>query len=91
MFFMCGIAGWLNFNSDISNNEKIFNAMSDTLVRRGPDSGGAYISKNVALIHRRLAVVDLEGGAQPMYKTYNEREYIIVYNGELYNSDDLRT
>ena len=88
---MCGIAGWLNFNSDISNNEKIFNAMSDTLVRRGPDSGGAYISKNVALIHRRLAVVDLEGGAQPMYKTYNEREYIIVYNGELYNSDDLRT
>lgn len=87
---MCGIAGWLNFSSDISNNEKIFNAMSDSLVRRGPDSGGAYISKNVALIHRRLAVVDLEGGAQPMYKTYNEREYIIVYNGELYNSDELR-
>lgn len=90
MFFMCGIAGWLNFERDISDNEKIFNAMSDTIIRRGPDAGGAFISKNAALIHRRLAVVDLEGGAQPMYKTHNGREYIIVYNGEIYNSDELR-
>lgn len=90
MFFMCGIAGWLNFNKDISNNEKIFNAMSDTLVRRGPDSGGAYITQNAALIHRRLAVVDPEGGAQPMYKAHNGHKYIIVYNGELYNSDELK-
>ena len=87
---MCGIAGWLDFESGIKGNELIFSAMSDTLKRRGPDDAGAYISENVALFHRRLAVVDIENGKQPMYKKVGDNEYIIVYNGELYNTDDIR-
>lgn len=87
---MCGIAGWFDFKSDISGNERIFSAMSKTLARRGPDDYGSYISKNAVLLHRRLAVVDIENGKQPMYKMANGVEYIIVYNGELYNTDDIR-
>lgn len=87
---MCGIAGWLDFKADISANERIFSAMSDTLARRGPDDSGAYISPNAVLLHRRLAVVDIENGKQPMYKASGGREYVIVYNGELYNTDDIR-
>lgn len=87
---MCGIAGWLDFNNDISENGKIFDAMSKTLERRGPDDGGAYISKNAVMLHHRLAVVDIENGKQPMYEKANGTEYIIVYNGELYNTEDIR-
>ncbi len=87
---MCGIAGWLDFKSDISENKRIFDAMSKTLKRRGPDEKGAYISQNAVLLHRRLAVVDIENGKQPMYAHANNSEYIIVYNGELYNTEYVR-
>lgn len=87
---MCGIAGWVDFKKDISNNSRIFDAMSETLERRGPDDAGAYISRNAVLLHRRLAVVDIENGKQPMYKSYSKNEYITVYNGELYNTEDIR-
>lgn len=87
---MCGIAGWLNLKKDISQNQKIFDNMSKTIVNRGPDQGGLYISPNAVLLHRRLAVIDIDGGIQPMYKTCNNSEYIIVYNGELYNSTELK-
>lgn len=87
---MCGIAGWLDFKSDISENKYIFDAMSETLQRRGPDESGAYISKNAVMLHRRLAVVDIENGKQPMYAQANGTEYIIVYNGEIYNTDEIR-
>ena len=75
---MCGIAGWVDFKKDISNNSRIFDAMSETLERRGPDDAGAYISRNAVLLHRRLAVVDIENGKQPMYKSYAKKR---VYNG----------
>ncbi len=87
---MCGIAGWLDFKSDISENKYIFDEMSKTLQRRGPDESGAYISKNALLLHRRLSVVDIENGKQPMYAQANGTEYIIVYNGEIYNTDEVR-
>ena len=74
---MCGIAGWLDFKNNIKNNERIYYSMSETLSKRGPDDNGMYISDNVVLIHRRLAVVDIENGKQPMYKTADGREYII--------------
>lgn len=90
MIYMCGIAGWLDFKSDISGNERVFSAMSDAMTPRGPDEGGAYISQNAVLLHRRLAVVDIENGKQPMYKKVGEHEYAIVYNGELYNTAELR-
>ena len=56
---MCGIAGWLDFKNNIKNNERIYYSMSETLSKRGPDDNGMYISDNVVLIHRRLAVVDI--------------------------------
>lgn len=87
---MCGIAGWLDFNENISKYEQVFSQMSDTLIGRGPDESGAYISQNAVLLHRRLAVVDIENGKQPMYASANGTEYIMVYNGELYNTEDIR-
>lgn len=88
---MCGIAGWIDFKSDISENKSIFNSMSNTLRRRGPDEEGRYISPNAVLLHRRLAVVDIENGKQPMIKQTQHGEYILIYNGELYNTDDIRS
>jgi len=87
---MCGIAGWLNLKSDISKSDFIIGKMTKTLSKRGPDDENYYISKNVVLGHRRLVVVDPTGGAQPMIKTIGKSKYVIVYNGELYNTEDLR-
>ena len=64
--------------------------MTETLALRGPDSCGYYITQNVMLGHRRLVVVDPKGGIQPMTKIVNGNKYTIVYNGELYNTEDLR-
>ncbi|MEG1880312.1 MAG: asparagine synthase (glutamine-hydrolyzing), partial [Oscillospiraceae bacterium] len=64
--------------------------MSKTLNRRGPDESGEYITDHVALLHRRLSVVDIKNGKQPMHKIIGGREYVITYNGELYNSDEIR-
>lgn len=87
---MCGIAGFVNFNKNIENDIKIITDMTDTLKKRGPDEEGYFYSNNVLLGHRRLTVVDPNGGKQPMIKEYNGKKYIIVYNGELYNTEDLR-
>ncbi|MEG6572707.1 asparagine synthase (glutamine-hydrolyzing) [[Clostridium] cellulosi] len=87
---MCGIAGWIDFEKDLSEKDNIIDAMIETLKLRGPDSEGKYMSRHVLLGHRRLIVVDPEGGKQPMKKEIGGNEYIIVYNGELYNTEDLR-
>lgn len=87
---MCGIVGWINTNSNISDNIGIMEKMTDKLVRRGPDNSDYYKSDNVLFGHRRLIIVDPEGGAQPMIRYKGERKYIIVYNGELYNTDEVR-
>lgn len=87
---MCGIAGWINLKDDISKNRDVILNMTNTLKERGPDDKGYYFSKNVLLGHRRLIVVDPSGGAQPMSKSIGGKKYIIVYNGELYNTEDLR-
>ena len=87
---MCGIAGWVNFSESLKSNSKIIKKMTDILERRGPDSEGIYESENVLLGHRRLIVVDPEGGEQPMIKIINGSKYVLVYNGELYNTEELR-
>ena len=87
---MCGIAGLINFKANIVENINILKKMVKTLERRGPDTEGFYISNNVLLGHRRLIVVDPEGGIQPMTKTIEGKKFTIVYNGELYNTEDLR-
>lgn len=87
---MCGIAGIINFKENISHSKYIIENMTDTLKKRGPDDTGYYFSKHTLLGHRRLTVVDPLGGAQPMIKTIANNKYVIVYNGELYNTEEVR-
>ena len=87
---MCGIAGWFDKNVNFTDKEKILNDMSKTLERRGPDDSGIYIHSPVCLIHRRLAVIDVANGRQPMSKQHDGKVCTIAYNGELYNTDEIR-
>ncbi len=87
---MCGIAGWINLYANIEKEVEIIFKMTDTLKKRGPDDSGFYFSKHAILGHRRLVVVDPEGGAQPMTKKIGDNTYTIVYNGELYNTEEIR-
>ena len=87
---MCGIAGWMEKDSLMAERSQTLKAMSETLERRGPDENGIYINGDTALIHRRLVVIDRENGKQPMSARHNGVTYVIVYNGELYNSAALR-
>lgn len=88
---MCGIAGWIDYNKDLRGSETILDNMSKTLIRRGPDDGGIYINKNACLIHRRLIVIDPENGKQPMIYKKDNKNYTLVYNGEIYNTPELRS
>lgn len=83
---MCGIAGILSNNIDLREESEMIWKISNSLRFRGPDSRGEYIEPNAALIHRRLSVIDIQNGAQPMHFG----KYTIVYNGELYNTEELR-
>ncbi|BBF43258.1 asparagine synthetase [glutamine-hydrolyzing] [Lachnospiraceae bacterium KM106-2] len=91
---MCGIAGFCDFTSDLelnaAHNEEIAGQMGQTLKRRGPDDDGTYVNHHVAFAHTRLAVMDPKRGAQPMKKNIGCAHFVIVYNGELYNTDELR-
>lgn len=83
---MCGIAGILTGNIDLRGEKPLIESISSTLKMRGPDAKGEYITPNTALIHRRLSVIDVERGAQPMHFG----KYVIVYNGEIYNTEEVR-
>jgi asparagine synthase (glutamine-hydrolysing) len=83
---MCGIAGILSDNIDLRDERDMLYKISNSLKMRGPDARGEYIKKDVALIHRRLSVIDVKNGSQPMHFG----KYTIIYNGELYNTDELR-
>jgi len=87
---MCGIAGWIDYNRDLRSHGDIINKMTNTMIRRGPDDQGIYLEDNVCLMHRRLIVIDPENGKQPMTLEKGNAGYTIVYNGELYNTDELR-
>ena len=84
---MCGICGIYNFRTKAPVNLDLLKAMNDTMVHRGPDDEGFYISGPVGLGHRRLSIIDLKGGKQPMA---NEDQTIwVVFNGEIYNFPEL--
>ena len=91
---MCGIAGFCDFTRKVSDQyaqaKTIAEKMGNTLTHRGPNDSGTYIGEHVAFAHTRLAVIDLIGGAQPMVKTQGERTYTVVYNGELYNTLEIK-
>ena len=91
---MCGICGYIDFERNfVRDGEKhrvAVRKMSDTLTPRGPDDHGEWIGERAVFAHRRLAVIDPEGGFQPMKRVSEGYEFIIVYNGELYNTQELR-
>ena len=87
---MCGIVGFTNYKKNINNPTYILNNMKDTLTNRGPDEEGIYSSDEIFMAHKRLIVIDPIGGKQPMITKYNENEYSIVYNGQIYNCVELR-
>lgn len=86
---MCGIAGAINFNH-CGYGDRILSNMKASLKRRGPDQDGIYKTNNATLVHTRLSVVDIENGIQPMSFISDKNKYTIVYNGELYNTEDIR-
>ncbi|WP_044641442.1 asparagine synthase (glutamine-hydrolyzing) [Risungbinella massiliensis] len=88
---MCGITGWVDYERDLSLQVKQLEAMNEKHSVRGPDAEGKWISRHALLGHRRLAVIDLETGAQPMIKQLGGQRYIITFNGEIYNMAELRS
>jgi asparagine synthase (glutamine-hydrolysing) len=85
---MCGIAGIFNYRSQEPVSSVILKAMTDALVHRGPDDEGFYVSGQVGLGHRRLSIIDLAAGQQPMA---NEDDTVwVVFNGEIYNFLELK-
>lgn len=86
---MCGIAGEINLMQGIELKD-YHKDMLRSLGRRGPDDHGIYKTDNAVLLHCRLAVIDPENGKQPMSVRFNDNEYTICYNGELYNTEQLR-
>lgn len=91
---MCGIAGYCsleeNFLHTKEKQEKRVSEMGRTIVHRGPDDFGIYVGEHVAFAHARLAVIDPVRGKQPMKKSLENRDYHIVYNGEIYNTKEIR-
>ncbi len=83
---MCGIAGFIGFTFEQENVEK----MLCTMRRRGPDASGIWQDKSCCLLHSRLAIIDPAGGGQPMTLHWGGETYTIVYNGELYNTEEIR-
>ena len=84
---MCGISFILNKNSQEIDLSKSIDLMNNRIIHRGPNASGTYIYKNVALGHRRLSIIDLsEGANQPLF--FNQ--YVLVFNGEIYNYKELR-
>ncbi|HEY4551256.1 MAG TPA: asparagine synthase (glutamine-hydrolyzing) [Bacillus sp. (in: firmicutes)] len=87
---MCGITGWIDYHKNLGNQIEILEKMTETLAKRGPDDTNIWTDVHVGFGHKRLVVVDPERGKQPMVKTKQENRYTLCYNGELYNTEDIR-
>lgn len=87
---MCGIAGWIDMQQNLSKETGTIEKMTGTLSKRGPDDTNFFSEGHVLLGHKRLSVVDLEGGKQPMTRVKNSGKFTICYNGELYNTEEIR-
>nr|HQU81657.1 asparagine synthase (glutamine-hydrolyzing) [Pyrinomonadaceae bacterium] len=87
---MCGIAGWINLENKLSQNhsEAVLHSMCERMKHRGPDSEGLWTDETVALGMRRLSVIDLHTGEQPVYS--EDKSIVVMMNGELYNYREVR-
>jgi asparagine synthase (glutamine-hydrolysing) len=86
---MCGITGWVDFGRDLRGQRAAIAAMTATMICRGPDAGEVWVSAHAAIGHRRLSVIDLPGGGQPMHAP-GEDDVVLTFSGEIYNHADLR-
>ncbi len=87
---MCGITGWVSYDGDLTGQRHLLDRMTATMTGRGPDAGGAWAERHAALGHRRLAIIDLAGGAQPMTAATADGTVALTYSGEVYNFRELR-
>lgn len=87
---MCGITAWIDFRKNLKGEYDTVRKMTETLSKRGPDDTNIFIDSHVAFGHKRLVVVDPIGGRQPMTKIFEGKTYTMIYNGELYNTEDIR-
>lgn len=88
---MCGFVGFTNLKKNFDTKDNfIIKNMTRSLAHRGPDEEDFYTSSHTNLGHRRLIILDADGGKQPMSCRYNGTTYTIVYNGQLYNAKDIR-
>ncbi len=85
---MCGFVGVYQFDRSRPVDEGLLTQQCDTLVHRGPDGGGVWTGPGIGLGHRRLSIIDIGGGAQPMFDVSGR--YVVAYNGEIYNYRELR-
>ena len=89
---MCGIAGWIDFSRNLHIQSATIRAMTAALTLRGPDGEGVWTDTHAAVGHRRLAVIDIPGGRQPMtVEADGAVAAVLTYSGELYNFRELRT
>lgn len=84
---MCGFTGFIN-KKNKKEKEKIIKQMNDTIIHRGPDGEGYYVDDNIAMGFRRLSIIDLKGGDQPLYN--ENKDLVINFNGEIYNYQELK-
>ncbi|MEV5741523.1 asparagine synthase (glutamine-hydrolyzing) [Microbispora rosea] len=88
---MCGISGWVDYGRDLRRERETVQAMTDTMACRGPDAEGMWLTPHAAFGHRRLAIIDIEGGRQPMTADAGgEVVAALTYSGEVYNFRELR-
>lgn len=87
---MCGITGWADYKKDLRKESEVLSAMAETLAKRGPDDTNVWTTLHAGFGHKRLVVVDPLNGIQPMTKEKQGYHYTICYNGELYNTEDIR-
>ncbi|MEV6983274.1 asparagine synthase (glutamine-hydrolyzing) [Sphaerisporangium sp. NPDC051017] len=89
---MCGICGWVDYGRDLQESRDTLHDMTEQMACRGPDDEGMWISLHGAVGHRRLAIIDLKGGRQPMVAEEDEEvEAVLTYSGEVYNFLELRS
>src|SRR5258705_11173089 len=84
---MCGITGIVDLKGRREVSRTLLSRMNETQVHRGPDEGGLHLEPGVGLGHRRLSIIDLSTGQQPLYN--EDRSVVVVFNGEIYNFQDL--
>ncbi len=87
---MCGVAGWVSFDRDLTRERPAIEAMTHSMRQRGPDEWGIWTGTHAAFGHRRLSIIDLPGGTQPMSVDTPDGEVVLTYSGETYNFVELR-